>query len=153
MYLGNRVEKENKGFTLAELMIAAVIFVLTFVGILLSYTRSMDISEMSRNSSTAVAAVKTRMEQIKNTSFSQVFSTYNNTMFQITGLTGIGVSYVDNTNPDLLEITISFCWQEKSGRIMGEDDNLNGQLDGGEDRNNNNLIDSPVQVISYIYNE
>ena len=123
----------QKGFTLVELMIAAMILGITFVGTILTFVRCLELNEMSRNSSTAVKAVKSRIEQMKDTTFNQIFTTFNNTTFAAAGLTGMGVTYVDNSNPDLLGVTVVFCWREKSGRVIGEDQNLNGVLDVGED--------------------
>lgn len=144
---------DARGFTLVELMVAAVIFVLAFVVILLSYIRCMELSEMSRNSSTALAAAKTRIEQIKDTAFSDIFVAYNNAAFDVTGVNGKGVSYVDNTNANLLKVTVTVCWKQKRGLIVGEDLDLDGQLDGGEDQNGNSLLDSPVQLVTYVYNK
>ncbi len=50
-------------------------------------------------------------------------------------------------------VTVTFCWRQSNGRLMGEDSNLNGALNTGEDVNGNGTIDSPVQLIAYIYNE
>lgn len=141
-----------KGFTLVELMIAATIFLLTFVGVLVSYLTCLDLAELSKNTSVAVHASKAKLETVKNTTFNQIKTTYNNISFTAAGINGRGVSYVDDTNPSLLKVTVSFCWKQPNGRIVGEDANLNGQLDGGEDKPpTNNMIDSPVQLITYIF--
>ena len=60
---------------------------------------------------------------------------------------------VNVINPDLLEVTVTVCWQEKNLRIYGEDINFNNQLEPGEDTPPpNGRMDSPVQIISFIYN-
>lgn len=141
----------NGGFTLAELLIVAAILVILFGGVLTAFFRSIQLTEISRNSSTALLVVKNRLAQITNTSFAQIFAAFNNATFTTAGLTGMGVSYVDNTNPDLYKITVAFCWREKNGRVFGEDLDLDGQLDAGEDKNGNGLIDSPIQIISSIF--
>ena len=46
----------------------------------------------------------------------------------------------------LLEIVITISWRTRDGRIFGEDTNLNGALDAGEDKNSNGRYDSPVQL-------
>lgn len=149
----NRKIYDQKAFTLPELLIATVVFVLTFVGILLSYLRCMELNELSRNSSLAVAAVKSRMEDIKNTDFVNILNTYDKVAFSANGINGQGVSYVEDvaTDPKLLKVTISFSWKQKSGLLVGEDDDLDGQLDAGEDKNVNNILDSITQVVSYVY--
>lgn len=153
MKLGNRKIWDHKGFTLSELLIATVVFILTFVGILLSYLRCMELNEMAGNSSLAVAAVKSRMEDIKNTDFVNISSNYDRVAFSANGINGQGVSYVEDvvTDPKLLKVTISFSWKQKSGLLVGEDDDLDGQLDAGEDKNANNMLDSIAQVVSYVY--
>jgi len=137
------------GFSLIELLIAVGIFLLAFVGILVSYLTCLELAQLSKNTSIAVHAVKARLETIENTAFDQTKATYNNITFTTAGLTGMGVSYVDDTNPRLLKITIPFCWKQPSGRIVGEDTNLNGQVNGSEDKNANGLLDSPVQIVTY----
>lgn len=148
--LGERLYS-RKGLSLVELMIAAAIFLITFVGILVSYLACLELSEMSKNSSIALHATRTRLEDIKNTTFIQIKATYNNATFAVAGFNGIGVSYVDDTNPRLLKITLSFSWKQPRGRIVGEDTNLNGVLDAGEDKNANGILDSPVELVTYIF--
>jgi prepilin-type N-terminal cleavage/methylation domain-containing protein len=148
----DKIRTSEKGFTLVEVLISAVILVFVFSGILLSFVRCLELSEMSRNTSNALAAVKNHVEDIKNTSFSNIPATYDDATFAWASLNGIGVSYVDTSNPNLYVITVSFCWQQKNGLIVGEDTNLNGVLNPGEDSNGNGMIDSPVQIVTAIYN-
>jgi len=143
--------KRCKGFTLPELLIATVILMLVFVGMLLGYIRGMELSEMSRNSSRAILLAKSRVEQIRNTPFNQLVATYDNTAFSTVGLNGIGVSYVDDADPELFQITVTVCWREKNGRIIGEDSDLDGILDPGEDMNGNGMLDSYAQIVTQLY--
>lgn len=143
----------RSGFTLPELLVAAVVFVLTFVGIIYSFIKGMELNEVSQNTSMALAASKNRMEAVRNTPFNQIYNTFNNVTFTAANLTGIGITYVDNSNPDLFQVKTVFCWRQKNGLIYGEDTNLNGVLNTGEDANGNNQIDSPVSLVSYVYNE
>lgn len=146
-----RDKHKSRAFTLIELMVAAVVFILAFVGILLSYLKCLELNEISKNSSLAVRATKGRLEEIRNKTFNQIKASYNNVPFTAAGLSGMGVSYVDDTDPNLLKITVTFCWKQYSGLIVGEDKNLNGQLNAGEDKNGNNLLDSPTTMVSYVY--
>lgn len=56
--------------------------------------------------------------------------------------------------PQMLNVRISVCWLAKgtksdpARRIVGEDVNLNGVLDLGEDKDADGLISSPVQLES-----
>jgi len=142
----------SSGFTLIELMVATFVLALVLVAILGSYITCLDLVELSKNTSVAMNIAQTKMEEIKNSTYTQIKTNYDRVPFAITGLTGMGVSYVDNTNPDLLQVTVTVCWRQKNGRIIGEDTNLNGGLDAGEDKSNplNNQLDSLGQVVSYI---
>lgn len=145
----------NKGFTLPELMISSLILGITFVGMLLTFIKCMELSELSRNSMTAIAAAKSKMEEIKNHDFNTIFTDYNNVAFEVTGFSpsrAEGVTYINNSNPDLLVVTISVSWRQKNGRVIGEDTNLNGAFNVGEDTMTvNGLLDSPVQIVGNIY--
>lgn len=156
-----RVFEGLSGFTLPELMISAFILIVSFSGIMLSFARCMDLTELSKNSSNVIIIVESKMEEIKNTGFGQILATYNNTTFTDPSIDGIGVIYVDNinqdgtTNTDLVTVTISFCWAQKNGRIIGEDKNLDGQLSTAEKAagDNDDIIDSIVQIVSAIYDK
>ena len=146
--------KSISGFTLVEVLMAAMVFIVAFLGILTSYIRCMELSETSKNASMALAAAKSQMETIKNyTVFNDILSTYDNVGFAVNGLTGKGVSYVQEIDTDLLKITVSVSWKQRQGRIIGEDKNLNGQIDAGEDQNSNGQLDSPVELVTYIYDK
>jgi len=141
----------SRSFTLVELLIAAAILVLSLSGILVSYLACLELAEMSKNSSTALHEVKSKLEEIQNTVFNQIKATYDNATFTLAGFNGMGVSYVDDSNLDLLLINVVFCWRQPNGRVIGEDKNLNGQLDVGEDQNGNGQIDSLVEAASQVF--
>ncbi len=141
----------NKGFSLSELMIATLIFTLAFAGTIIVFFRCIELSELARNSSAAVNASRSLLASIENTPFANISATYNNTTFTAAGVNGRGVTYVTGLDADLLRVTTVFCWQEKNGRVMGEDTNINGALNAGEDANTNGVLDSPVEMTTYIY--
>ncbi|MCK5215087.1 MAG: hypothetical protein KAR05_07015 [Candidatus Omnitrophica bacterium] len=146
-----KIQINKEGFSLAELLIASAILIIAVTGILMSYLRCLELNEISRNSSLAVQAGKSRMEQIKATTFSQIKATYDNVVFNISNLNGKGVTYIDDSTSDLLVVTTSISWKLRNGRIFGEDSNLNGQLDMGEDDNGNGVLDSPVLLVTRIF--
>jgi prepilin-type N-terminal cleavage/methylation domain-containing protein len=152
-------KNKSSGFTLAELMVATLILGLVLVGLLGTYVACLDLTELSKNSSIATNIAMAKIEEVRNDTYANIKTDYDSTgcgrpscgkPFDITGLMGKGVSYVDNTNPDLLKITVTVCWRQRNGRIIGEDTNLNGQLDAGEDKNGNGMLDSIAQVVTYI---
>jgi len=143
--------KDGKnGLTLVELLIAMAILILAVGGILLSYIRCIELNETAKNSSLAVQAAKSRMELIKSTTFGQIKATYDMNSFDPNGLNGKGISYIDDSNPEFLKITVSVSWQQKNGRVYGEDLNLNGIIDGSED-GGDGILDSPVELVNYIF--
>ncbi len=142
----------KQGMTLVELLVATVVFTMAFIGLLMSFVKSMELHETSRNTSYALTAVKSRIETIKNTNFADIYSTYNKATFTDSSINGIGVSYVDNSNSDLLVVTVSFSWQQENNRIIGEDKDLDGVLDSGEDSDSDGKLSSPAQAVTYIYN-
>ena len=144
--------KGTEGFALVEVMVSAVIMILAFVGILVTYMKCMELNEMSRNKSMATKAAKTRMELINTSAFSSLTANYNNIPF-LPAVRMAGVSYINTTNPDLAQIVVSVCWRQKNGLLVGEDADLDGVLDAGEDTNGNGMIDSPVQLVTFRYDE
>lgn len=147
------ITQNNRGFTLIELLIAGVIFLLVFTGILATYIACLELAEISKNSSIATQTCKGRLETIKDTDFIQIQATYHQVGFTTPNFNGRGVSYVDILNGNVTRVTLVFCWKQPNGRVIGEDKNLNGQLDGGEDSNGNNRIDSLVNLVTDIYHE
>lgn len=143
----------RRGFALAEVMIAAVVMILAFLGIMLTYVKCLELNEMSRNKSLATRAAKSRMEQINNSDFTQLTANYHAVPFFEAGINGAGVSYIDATDPELVQITVTFCWAQKNGLIVGEDADLDGVLDAGEDANGNGMLDSSVQLVTFRYDE
>ncbi len=137
--------------TLVEVLIAAGVFLVAATGILSSFSACMELNQMGMRSTIAVQGVKNKVEEIKASTFENIFTNYNNHTFTITGLNGIGVIYVDNSNAKLVEVKVVFCWRLSDGRVIGEDANLNGVLNNGEDKNGNGQIDSYVQIIERIY--
>jgi prepilin-type N-terminal cleavage/methylation domain-containing protein len=142
----------TKGVTLPELMIATFILVIVFSSSIVTFLRCLELNELARNSSQAIIAEQNRMTDIEDTPFNNIYATYHNVTFTDAALNGIGVSYIDDSDPDLLKVTITFSWRQANGRIIGEDTNLNGVINAGEDVNNNGILDSPVTFVSYLVN-
>jgi len=149
------IEREKRlrrqAFTLVELMFASAIMIVTVTGILMSYLRCLELHEMTKNSALALKAATTRMETVKSTAFDQIKATYHNAAFGVVGLNGMGNIYVDDSVSDLLQVSVSISWRLRNGRLYGEDTDLDGQLDAGEDSNGNGILDAPVQLVSAVF--
>ncbi|MDP3787564.1 MAG: type II secretion system protein [Candidatus Omnitrophota bacterium] len=165
---------KKKGFTLVELMLAAMILIVVLVALLGGYFLAFNLNETAKNLTISTYSVEQKLEEIRGYNFNLIFNDYNNTMFRADNATLIagnpiqivftpnldtaGSVSVDNSDDNLLKITVTMCWRQQGGRIIGEDNGqgggipLNGILDGAEDANNNNIMDSPVQVVTLMAN-
>lgn len=152
--------RSGKSFTLVEMLLATVIIAIALCGILAAYVGCFGLFAVSKNVSIAANAAQGLMEQIRNTSLSQIIDNYADLNFTVNNIPlNRGVVYVCDDpsccsvcNPELLQVTISVCWTQ-SNRVFGEDKNLNGLLDAGEDLSPyNNIIDSPVQLVTLVAN-
>ena len=139
-----------QAFTIAELLIATTVILLTSLAILFSYVQCLELNTINKDTLAALTSARNAMESIKGTSFGQIYATYNKKNFQLEGLSeGIGNIKIDNKNPQLLGISVKCFWKSKK-RMIGEDANLNGSLDFGEDLNNNGELDSPTTLFTHI---
>ena len=144
----------SDGLTLPELLVSTAILFWVFAAVVISFMRSIELNEISRSTSLALLAAQSKLAAIESTTFGQIPAAFHNTTFTSPDLNGLGVVTINSTtNPDLLGATVTFCWQQKNGRVMGEDLDLNGQLDSGEDKNSNGVLDSPVTLYTEIYKE
>jgi len=144
--------RSKKGFTLPEILLAAVIASFALCGILLTYITCLDTVKLSKNVSIATSAAQGLIEDIRSTPFPQIITNYDQLIFTVNNIpSSRGIVYVDDTNPELLLVTVSVCWKQGK-RIIGEDTNLNGALDAGEDTNGNGIIDSTVELVTQVAN-
>ncbi|MBM3252424.1 MAG: prepilin-type N-terminal cleavage/methylation domain-containing protein [Candidatus Omnitrophica bacterium] len=142
--------KRLNAFTLMELMIAALILALVLVGLLASYVSCVQLAEIARETSIAINGANANAEEITKHDFASIKADYDEKTFTPDYLNGIGISYVDDTNSELLKITVTVCWRQQRGRVVGEDKDLDGQIDAGEDANGNGMLDSIAQIVTYI---
>jgi len=143
----------KKGFTLIELVIATGVFLITILGVLAVYNHSILLSRYSEGRVLALESAQGKLEEMRSHSFTTLQADYSTggnpgNTFTSAGLTGMGnVAFFDQSNP-AIGVQVSVSWREK-GRLFGEDANLNGVLDAGEDTNGNLRLDSPVELVTY----
>jgi prepilin-type N-terminal cleavage/methylation domain-containing protein len=141
----------KKGLSLIELMIAVAILVFSLSALLASYSNIFLLADLARDRSRAANAVRAKMEELKKENFSNLDS-FNATTFNLDGFSAndakgrIEVRTVTGTT-DLKEIRVVASFRSRR-RIIGEDTNLNGVLNTGEDANNNGRLDSPVELVT-----
>jgi len=63
----------------------------------------------------------------------------------------MGVLYINQADPDFITATVEVSWKQGNS-VIGEDTNLNGILNSGEDKNGNNLLSSTVELVTRIVN-
>ncbi|MBP7217130.1 MAG: prepilin-type N-terminal cleavage/methylation domain-containing protein [Candidatus Omnitrophica bacterium] len=145
--------KEPQGFTLIEVMFAVGVLALVLCGIIALLVHCFVFVSISKSSNIAMSALLGLSEEIRSSSFAQIAETYDGLNFSVNDLAGSnrGVISVNDTNPEFLQVYMSVCWVQ-GNRVIGEDKNLNGSLDPGEDENGNNMIDSSVSLMTRIVN-
>jgi len=144
--------RSKKGFVLPEVILACAIAAFAISGLLLMYVTGMDLIRISKNASIATSAAQGLIEEIRNTPFPDIVTNYNGLKFSVNNIpSSSGVVYINDTDPEFLLVTITVCWRQ-GNKTVGEDLNLNGQIDTGEDSNNNLILDSPVELITQVVN-
>lgn len=153
--MGMKLSLKN-GFSIVEVLIATVVLALAICGILSAYTTCLILISTSKNVSVATNAAQGVIEEIRSTPFTQIIDDFNGMIFTVNDVpSSRGVVYVTTTAPfgnaELLGVTVSVCWRQ-GNKIIGEDTNLNGVLNAGEDVNGNGMIDSTVQLKTQVVN-
>lgn len=148
-----RKKFSSKGFTLVEITLVVAIVAFVLCGILATYISCFVLAATSKNIGIATNAALGLVEEIRNAPFSQIITDYDGLNFIVNDIPASrGVVYVSDDNPELLRVTVSVCWRQGQ-RIIGEDTNLDGVLNAGEDANGNGLIDSTVQIVTLVANK
>lgn len=110
----------DKGFTLAELLLAAAILAFALSSLLLVFINCIILNESSRNLTVAYSALQARMEEIKNTSFGSL-DALNGTTFSLSGFptgTSQGRILVSGTGR-LRTVTIFACFMSRN-KLIGD---------------------------------
>ena len=142
----------NKGFSLIEVLFAAGILAFVLCGLLVMYVNLFLFGDISRQTTLAVNAAQAKLEELKNTNFDSIISG----TFTVNGFAAadaMGVVEVANAAPysDLKIVRVVISFRQQGQRIVGEDRNLNGVWDAGEDTMiNNSRLDSPIEVVTLI---
>lgn len=145
----------RKGVSLAEVLVCVLIFGFVAVGLFRLFIYCTAQADFSRNLTLAITEAQGQMENLRTYTYNQIVADYADGAspgdeFDLTQLTGKGVISIDASNPKLLLARIAVCWRNQNGRVIGEDLNLNGDLDTGEDANGNGKMDSLVVMESHI---
>ena len=151
-----KMHHSKKGFSLVEVLLVTGIIVATLGGLIQLFIYCSLLSELSGNLTIVLSEAQGKLEEIRSHNYGLIVTDYSSggtpgNTFDLTQVTGKGMIYIDSTNPDLLKVEIMASWKnKKSGRIVGEDSNLNGAIDAGEDLNSNGKLDSMATLVSWI---
>jgi len=112
-----------KAFTLAELMVAVFILAMVLTSFLNVMVASSTLSVGSNNMSSALTSAQSKAEEIRNSDYSSIVSTYNAQAFNPTEPTGsTGTITVQEIGADvadeLLQVDIVMSWQNRDGRAV-----------------------------------
>ena len=147
----------KSGFTLVELIVVVGILSVVIPGLMKLFIDTSQLGTMAGNKTLAISEAQNKLESIRNLAFDNIMTTYgavSGTPFDLTQLNGKGIVYAKNTtapsNVDLLLVEVVICWQDKYGRKIGEDVNLDGILDAGEDLNGDTKISSLAKLTTRI---
>ena len=140
------------GFTLIEVLLAAGILAFGICGVLVTYLTLFVFSDLNRNFTLAANSLQAKMEEMKRTNFATLPS-LQGTTFNINGFSSSDakgrIEVSDTDYSDLKRVRLIICLRSR-GRVIGEDANLDGVLNSGEDSNGNGRLDSPLEVIGLV---
>ncbi len=146
--------KAKQGFTLVELLVVVSILAIVILGLIETFLVGAILSDLSNRKTIAFGEAQDKLEEILNHNYDLITTDYasggtpGNT-FNLSQITGKGAITIDSSTATLLKIDVVVSFQCKDGRIIGEDLDLDGVLDTGEDANGNGVLDSPVKVSTY----
>ncbi len=150
--------KSKTGFTLTELMLAMAIFAIAIIGIYSMYNASVALIDMAGTLTQMINAADFKLESLYDVADFASLDNYNSQSFNlpefgfnsiaVSGATGVYI--ITPLNDDLKRATVVISYKIKGNRIIGEDANLNGLLDAGEDLNGDSRLSSPVELSTII---
>lgn len=147
--------KRSRGFTLIELIVTTVILGIIIVGLIQSFIVSALLADIATRKTVAASQAQDKLEEILNHTFDNIITDYasggtpGNT-FNLASINGKGLVTVTTYTTNVLQVDVVVAFQIRNGRVIGEDKDLDGVLDAGEDANSNGFLDSPVKISTYI---
>ena len=78
-------ESDRSGFTLLELMIAVGVLIVALAGLLGVFSHMISLNENSGKLTLAAAACQDKLEEIRNSNFSALYTAYNGANFNPAG--------------------------------------------------------------------
>ena len=152
-----RMRNNTQSFTLVELLVVTGILSIVILGLIQTLILGSVLADLSNRKTIAMGEAQDKLEEILNHAYAQITADYGaggtpGNTFSLSQITGKGRITIDSSTTNLLKIDVVVSFQYRNGRIMGEDLNLNGALEVGEDANGNGVLDSPIKLSTYIRN-
>ena len=141
----------NRGFTLAEVILVVGIMAVAIVGMVRMYIFTTVHAEISGSKTVAMTEAQGMLEQMRMADFDTIVGTFDKQTSTLSLLNGYMFIDISDANPELLEVSIVVSWDDKYNRKIGEEDiDRDGVLDSGEDLNGDGEFSSPVVLQSMI---
>lgn len=141
-----------RGITLVEVLVATAILAGVLCAIVGAFISCAALIDIARNTNTAANAAASFMEEIRSSSFVNLVDNYDQVTFVLNAIPeSRGAVFVDDSNSELVKVTITLSWRQ-GNRIIGGDTNLNGRLDVGERADADGILESPVKLVTLISN-
>ena len=145
-----RLRLNRNSFTLLELLIASGVLVIVLTGLLSAYISCLEMNETTKNSNLALGAVQEELENLRKAPFQTLNTTY--TFYATGSLANLSLGRVvidKTTNSSFYRVDAGMCWKQRNSRVIGECIDNNGTL-VFNDTNGNGVLDSPVQLTTYM---
>ena len=157
------MKKSGKGFSLMEVLVALFIIVAALGALATLYPGIFTGVNVDMQNLKAWSVAQHQMESLKNAAFNDLYAASyppaGNPVSHAfsTGDSSVsGVYFVeqlrDKNNQlltDIVKVRVVVC-SRAGTRMLGEDANLNGTLDPGEDANGDNRLSSPLELLTLV---
>ena len=148
----------HRGFTLLELAIAVAIFILAICGIISLFVSLSGFTESAGNITRMINVARGEFEtNIRNANFDSL-ANYSLLPPAIPNNMSL-ICYVQNypTNPpiinDVKQVLLVVNYRQRGNYVFGEDKNVNGILDDGEDTDGNGRLSSICEIATFVKRE
>ena len=144
----------HRGFTLLELAIAVAIFILAICGIISLFVSLSGLADSAGNITRMVNVARGEFEtNIRNANFDSL-ANYSLLPPAIPNNMSL-ICYIQN-HPivnDVKQVLLVVSYRQRGNYVFGEDKNINGVLDGGEDTDGNGRLSSICEIATFVKRE